>query len=148
MLETVFVYGTLKEGHSNNRLLDDKTVFRVGRASLEAPFLMVDLGAFPGIIKAPEDTPPQSRIRGELYHVSQTVFNSLDMLEGHPDFYKRERVDVTRDDGKAQVVRPWVYILPEEYLVGRDIIETGLWEPTEKELDYYNLSREEAVAAG
>ena len=71
----VFVYGTLKEGFGNHRVLRDSR--KLCDATIEG-FDMISLGAFPGIITG-SDT-----IYGEVYEVTDTsVMRGLDSLEGH-----------------------------------------------------------------
>jgi gamma-glutamylaminecyclotransferase len=109
----VFVYGTLKKNFNNHYLLE-RSKFE-GKATISG-FKMVDLGAFPGAVR----TEDQSVIHGEVYSISLDTLKRLDQLEGHPDFYKRERVSTKY--GQA-----WVYALPELYLENV-VIYTGEWK--------------------
>lgn len=77
----VFVYGTLKSSHGNNRLLGDSRL--MGEAVTEKEFLLTTIG-FPYMI--PKDsiqgyeTHP---VLGEVYEVDDPdVMKSLDRLEG------------------------------------------------------------------
>jgi gamma-glutamylcyclotransferase (GGCT)/AIG2-like uncharacterized protein YtfP len=49
------------------------------------------------------------RIQGELWEVDENTLNRLDMLEGHPNWYKREFVDVSVNRFKYSA---WMYIFP------------------------------------
>lgn len=71
----VFVYGTLRRGHGNHRLLT--TSEYIGVAVLEG-YRMVSLGGFPAIFKGEKD----DVVMGEVYYVTQPVLNDLDRLEG------------------------------------------------------------------
>lgn len=71
----VFVYGTLRRGHGNNRLLRDSDCH--GVAVLEG-YKMVSLGGFPAIFRGEKD----DTVVGEVYEVTKPVLNSLDRLEG------------------------------------------------------------------
>ena len=135
-MTTVFVYGTLKSGHGNHRLLADKRVNYLGRKSLVGPYRMIDLGAFPGVVEIANNSQLSNTIHGELYSVPDDVFMSLDMLEGHPDFYERKRVALEAG-GTTVHPNPWIYLLPRSYLSERKVIDTGLWEPTKDELAFY-----------
>lgn len=113
MSHTVFVYGSLRRGMGNHRFLRDSQF--VGTTVIEDMFRMISLGVFPGLIR--EGDPRQ--IVGEVYQVTDQVFSSLDSLEGHPRFYKREQVD-------TPIGEAWVYVLPDDYQ-DNDPVECGDW---------------------
>lgn len=113
---TVFVYGTLKRGHSNHQLLD-RAEF-LGEAVTKPEFTMLDLGFFPGVIKH-----GRTPIYGEIYRVDQRQFQALDRLEGYPDFYGREQIDIP---GRNET--PWMYILPVKYMGQNTEVDGGIWE--------------------
>jgi len=52
------------------------------------------------------ETEPVVNITGELYMVDQTTFEILDILEGHPKWYKRKQVDIVVDGLEHKA---WVY---------------------------------------
>lgn len=105
MSHRVFVYGTLKQGHGNNRLLRTSTL--IGRCLVKVPFSFVSLGGFPGLVRT--NPPPASRdVGGEVWEVDDVTLGRLDMLEGHPDFY--ERLQIETPFGTA-----WTYTLPDNY---------------------------------
>ena len=102
----VFVYGSLKSGFGNNRLLSDSRL--IGEAiTLDEDYHMISLGGFPGVIYGTK------RIKGEVYQVNNEVFESLDRLEGNGHFYKRELTETILLDnpngGKNHVA--WIYVL-------------------------------------
>lgn len=77
----VFVYGTLKRGYGNHRIL--KNSFFHGVYQTEPNFSLYD-GVFPyAFDKGGEE------IRGELYDVDDETLHRLDMLEGVPYHYNR-----------------------------------------------------------
>ena len=76
--QIVAVYGTLKKGYGNHRLLESSTF--IGSGDVE----VYDCNAF------------------EMY--------DLDLLEGHPRFYKRELTEV-KVNGES--VSAWVYFVPD-----------------------------------
>jgi gamma-glutamylcyclotransferase (GGCT)/AIG2-like uncharacterized protein YtfP len=65
---------------------------------------MLNFGHFPGVI----DSLSGSRVAGELWRVTNTVFAELDLIEGYPDFYTRKMVPT--EHGIA-----WMYYLPERF---------------------------------
>lgn len=102
-MNKVFVYGTLKSGFSNNILITTNPQNKhLGDDVLEG-FQMYNLGVFPIVFHSEENT---DIIRGEVWEVEDSTLNRLDILEGHPTFYKRELVDTAY--GKA-----WIYIFQE-----------------------------------
>lgn len=106
----VFVYGSLKEGYGNHRLLS--TSEKVAEYVTPPIYTLHDLGAFPAVtLKG--DTP----ITGEIYEVNDEVFKRLDMLEGYPHFYDRVEIDTPHGDA-------WMYYL--KVCNDRNIPE-GVW---------------------
>ena len=105
-MEKVFVYGTLKRGHGNHVLLRGSDF----------------LG--PSFSKSPGTT----RVIGELYNVDELTLNHLDMLEGHPTWYKREQinVDYISNEGEMESTKAWLYF-NEEIPTGATIVETGTY---------------------
>ena len=82
----------------------------VGKAKTVHPdYTMIDLGAFPGVIKITTDGEPHAHIQGEVWEINDPVLEQLDGIEGHPDFYERFKVETTQ--GIA-----FMYLLPESYL--------------------------------
>lgn len=85
----VFVYGTLKKGYYNNRLLDGQEF--VSEATTKPKYRLYNLGSFPGLI---EDNETGKAIKGEIWRVEERVIPRLDRLEGHPHFYRREFLEI------------------------------------------------------
>jgi gamma-glutamylcyclotransferase (GGCT)/AIG2-like uncharacterized protein YtfP len=97
----VLVYGTLKRGQGNHRCIADQEF--IGEANTLLPdFQMYHLGGFPGVVKG------TGKIYGEMFRVSEeSLHGPLDGLEGHPDFYKRQIVEVVCN---GKVYDAWMYI--------------------------------------
>jgi len=78
----------------------------------------------PFVSKSPETT----RVMGELYNVDELTLNYLDMLEGHPTWYKREQVgiDYISNKGEMGKVKAWLYF-NEQIPSGATIVETGTY---------------------
>jgi gamma-glutamylaminecyclotransferase len=112
----VFVYGSLRRGFGNSRLLKNADYLGVGQT--EPEFTMLNLGAFPGVIDGGDTS-----ITGEIYDVTPTELRRLDQLEGHPDFYRRTPIELV--DGTEVEV----YLLPDSYLHHYDptMIPSGDW---------------------
>ena len=127
-MSRVFVYGSLKEGHSNHHVL--RGAKYIGRDMILGPFEMVSLGYFPGVLDkgAEADISP---IFGEVYEVDREGLAALDLLEGHPDFYCREKMTTENN------VRVWMYILQDNGDLYTRVPE-GIWQPSADEEEYWN----------
>lgn len=117
MSHFVFVYGTLKKGFGNHRLLEKSRFIR----KAEIPGTMYNLGAFPGI--RPSDS--SSLVAGEIYEVDDPTLDRLDTLEGHPNFYVRRTVDIPGLTHWGK--QAWVYYINPEYITGRSPMAEGVW---------------------
>lgn len=93
----VAVYGSLREGFGNHGFLD--TAKLLGTTKTQPEYKMFSLGAYPAVCTG-GDTP----ITLEVYEVDGDTFESLDRLEGHPEFYCRRQVHT--EFGKA-----WMYMI-------------------------------------
>lgn len=106
----VFVYGTLKRGYRNHRLLtvgyyqgsDQRTVISsLGPATMKGyTLLQIPSGGFPCAVPA-----RGGRVHGELYLVSPDVMRKLDLLEDAPNMYRREAG--WTEDGRLAVIYVW-----------------------------------------
>lgn len=110
----VFVYGTLLAGERNaHRALGARRVNAVAVGTL------YDTGyGFPAFTRTGGTT-----VYGEMLTTDDEGLRSMDRLEGHPRFYRREVIDVLANGMPA---RAWVYImntLPET----AKVIATGNW---------------------
>lgn len=121
----VFVYGSLKNGKGNHRLLSGSKY--LGRCYVEGRHRLLSLGGFPGLVKS-DDLEPQ-KVVGEVYQVNEETLQSLDWLEGHPRFYCREKVPTPFKNA-------WAYFLPAEYL-NKGYPDVGMcWHATADEHDW------------
>jgi gamma-glutamylaminecyclotransferase len=121
----VFVYGTLKEGYGNHRALAGSKA--LGRAVIAGKYSLVDMGWYPGVLDHSADSAfPERRIGGEVYEIDDDTLNTLDMIEGHPSFYCREKVRTPY--GKA-----WAYLLPPRGREHHNKVETTFWRQTDEE---------------
>ena len=102
-MEIVFVYGTLKEGYGNHYLLEKS--IKVSKATTMDKYGMYESG-IPYVIKSENTT----QIKGEVYLVDTQTFSNLDILEGHPIAYRREKIKVLLDDNRKATA--WIYFYP------------------------------------
>lgn len=89
MKTLLFVYGTLKRGERNHRLLADQEF--VGAAAAAPRYRVYDLGPFPGLARDPATG---LAVRGEVFAVSACALAELDDFEGVPDLFVREPIEV------------------------------------------------------
>jgi gamma-glutamylaminecyclotransferase len=101
----LFVYGTLRRGFANHEAYLADAVF-MGDAVTEEGFALF-VEDFPYLVKRPK----VSRIVGELYRVDGPTLKDIDCLEGHPDNYRREQIQVVTDLGVHHWA--WTYFYPE-----------------------------------
>ena len=105
MSTLVFVYGTLKQGHCNHRIMqmDDAAPSELVMRDATIKGDLYDLGPFPAAVES-----KSGKINGEVWDVSNQTVRHLDRLEGHPDFYKRKKVLILGTNWHA-----WAYFMPE-----------------------------------
>lgn len=110
----VFVYGTLKRGFPNHRVMEHAVGEFIGEGVTTAPtFDMTSLGAFPALL--PEG---KFRIIGEVYDVED--ISPLDHLEGYPHFYDRKIVPISCCGLQYGC---WTYFMHD---IPKDIDNTGI----------------------
>lgn len=127
----VFVYGSLKQDKYNNDLLRRVGAKFIGFDYIEGPFCLVDLGPFPAVYGLPhinQDT--KNRVYGELWMTNDEGLAHLDYLEGHPNFYRREKIWTGLMDKRA-----WCYFQVAKEPEGLNNLE--IWRPTTRETEYW-----------
>lgn len=110
--QLVFVYGTLKRGLANHKLL--LTARFEGEAMMEG-IRLYDLGPYPMAIHRP------GLVHGEVYRVDAPVLANLDRLEGVPRLYRREQRALA--DGR----QAWVYLGNEHQVRNVRDLPGGRW---------------------
>jgi len=106
----VFVYGTLKRGFWNHRLLGDQYGPRagvefLGPADTLDDFRMRCVG-FPLIQLANPKPSLTGQVQGEVYRVHPLILRSLDRLEGEGTMYRRQKIALDRE---APVTHAFAY---------------------------------------
>jgi gamma-glutamylcyclotransferase (GGCT)/AIG2-like uncharacterized protein YtfP len=117
------VYGTLRQGFGNHRLLDNEHCEFLGKDITKPELTMISLGGFPGVLPKGSDS-----IVIEVYRVnSSQVEQQLNWLEGHKgkdhpsNFY-----NVTEIETKYGTAN--MYILDNEQYDGRQKVASGDWQ--------------------
>jgi gamma-glutamylaminecyclotransferase len=104
----VFVYGTLKRGGENHRVIAGQRF--VGEARTEAAFRLYQLDGYPGMAAVAEGG---RSIEGELWEVDGPALARLDELEGtESGLYVR---------APLRLLPPHAEIPAETYLYGRSL---------------------------
>ena len=106
--EFLFVYGSLKKGFDNHKLLQ-KYAKRVGKASTVGKFAMYEdsFGNYPYLVKE-----PITKVMGELYEIKRKeLLDKIDEFEGAPEYYQRKKIKVKTHKG---VNLAFVYIREDE----------------------------------
>lgn len=114
MKTLVAVYGSLRQGMGNHRLLEQRASEFLGSERVQG-WRMHSLGAYPFI------TPDESTagIRIEVYEVDETTFARLDGLEGYPNFYNRRMISTSHGDA-------WIYFI-QDNSSSAPVVENGDW---------------------
>jgi len=124
MSHNVFVYGTLRPGHGNNRLLSKAVHIGTGvthPADTYNMFLSHLGGGIPFVVRRSVEENLHNNvsgiITGDLYQVTDEELRRLDALESHPNWYCREEVNIKVAVGEGYLnTTAWMYLLPKHLL--------------------------------
>ncbi|XP_060067944.1 gamma-glutamylaminecyclotransferase-like [Ylistrum balloti] len=91
----IFVYGTLKRGQPNNKLMEgifdgEVTYLGKGVTGKEYPLVIAAAAWNLPCMLAVEGT--GKKIQGDVFEVDEEMLSFLDGFEGHPDFYRRRQI--------------------------------------------------------
>lgn len=124
----IAVYGTLKSGHGNCRLLESSSFIGDGW-TVDPMRLVVD--GLPFLIRGTECLPGTLNVEVEVYAVDEETLAKVDRLEGHPEFYRRQTVAIELSGG--EIIDAEIYCVGAEYdkggpsvaFYGRDLTTGG-----------------------
>lgn len=103
----LFAYGSLKRGKSNHYILENSEY--LGKVFTDKNYTMFIVG-LPYMVKRKNG----GGVEGELYRVDKDTLRILDVLEGHPDFYYRETIQVYDfEDGHMR--EAYAYLHPDTF---------------------------------
>lgn len=106
----IAVYGTLKSGYGNNFLIEDATFVGKGKTTDKYP-LIIRQGGLPFLLNKKDQG---YNVEVEVYLVNKKILRRLDILEGHPEWYRRREISVTIDEIDTPLTA-WIYFGPSEY---------------------------------
>ena len=109
----VAVYGSLRHGLSNHRLLTTSKL--LGTDTL-LNLSMYSLGAYPYVTESTKN----KTVFIEVYAVTSDVFDELDRLEGYPSFYTRKLV-------KTSFGNAWIYYINHFNNTDHEPVQGGDW---------------------
>lgn len=95
----LFVYGSLKKGFDNNRILN-KAIY-ISKAQTVRKFAMYrsEEGDYPYLVK----NKSLYVISGEIYKIKRKdLMQKIDLFEGSPDYYLRESINVKTRSGNKR----------------------------------------------
>jgi len=99
----------------NHILLENEKY--IGPGTTKEEYTFYDLGGFPGAVAGGNNA-----IVGEIYEISGFTLMRLDSLEGHPQFYRRNTINLQGGD------EVYMYILDGGFIKNQEpIIESGDW---------------------
>ncbi len=101
-LDAVFVYGTLKKGGPLHQALGDSRLVHI-TTTKEPKWQLRSTGSYPAMGKG------QGYVSGQVYEVDESVLQHLDWVEGVPNLYKRERVDMVNWPSPV-----WAYVFNQD----------------------------------
>lgn len=122
MKHLLAVYGTLRQGHGNNRLLENSNLLGIQKVP---GFKMYSLGGFPAINKADDD----SSIEIEVYEVtSPNELKNIYRLEGYTgnrdaDGNWYDTTDVKTEFGDAEI-----FYFKGSLEGTRPLVADGVWK--------------------
>lgn len=120
----LFVYGTLKKGCKNHRVLNGIPL----KAKAITNGELINLGPFPGFTPMPANS-NRNPVQGELYEVTDDQLRRFDRFEGVPSLYFRQEIPVIDETGLHEMA--YVYVVTQATIKnfnaeGR-IIPSGEW---------------------
>lgn len=104
--QLVAVYGTLKRGFNNHRLLSRADFIGEG---VTKDLYRLCVSGLPFLIEGISDE--GKNVEVEVYMCNPFEMMALDALEGHPSFYERKMTPIVLSDGETY--NAWVYFVKD-----------------------------------
>lgn len=119
----IFVYGTLKRGFDNESYLKNATFIDRAITVDKYPMILQN-PSFPYLIN---DKGNGHQIKGEVYSIDDEIILKIDELEGTPEHYYREYIDVRLQNGDSIKVETYFCTECKGYEKYEMISEFGNW---------------------
>lgn len=133
----VFVYGSLRKGLSNHKLLLSSEFIDEFTSEEDFQMIYYKTKKFPYLLNDFIINLPTTKIKGEIYKISDNVLRRLDSLESHPDLYKRTLHKFKNQKGDILDALIYILVKPEIILfVKNEITENYFLAETGDWLDY------------
>jgi gamma-glutamylcyclotransferase (GGCT)/AIG2-like uncharacterized protein YtfP len=123
---TLAVYGTLRQGFGNNRLLSRATYLGYGN-TLGGGWRMYCNGAFPYAVQSYDIDDEADDIAVELYEVDDDTLSTCNKLEGFPGWYDRTSVLCAYSDalGRVRTTNALLYYMHQDQLERRYVVRVS-----------------------
>lgn len=115
----LFVYGTLKRGGTRHPPLASQRF--LGECHTTPHYGLYLFGTYPGLKRCPEGG---QVVHGELFEVDASLRQWLDLVEGAPDWFQLDTVEIVGQPGPV-----WAYYYQMDP-GGNPRIASGRWDPT------------------
>jgi gamma-glutamylaminecyclotransferase len=124
MSKLVAVYGTLKRGYGNHRVMQMDDGIFIAEALTVLPYKMYGGVGFPRVVEELRDDDIQVRV--EVFECDEV--ENMDRLEGHPNFFERKEIEVYVPgmDGE-ELMTAWMYFHPPIGSGYGELQEDGEW---------------------
>lgn len=117
----IAVYGSLRQGMGNHRLMGNSTL--IGKGLMVDRATMFSNGGFPILSFSIQQEKP---ILAEVYQVDDPrTQQDLDRLEGYPEWYTRTEREFILHDGST--VTAWIYHQDKDFRERLPVVESGDW---------------------
>ena len=112
---TLFIYGTLKRGSPQNRLLTGQQF--LGTAETLPQYRLYENGLYPCLV---HDQDHGTTVHGELWTVTEQTLASIDEYEGAPSVFSRQPIAIAGQEAPV-----WAYFFLGDVSSFRDC--GGTW---------------------
>ena len=111
-IENVFVYGTLKQGHANNGLMETSEL--IEQEAYVKNMSLINARAYPFAIDK-----ENSFVLGELYRIPKQRMALLDLLESYPTMYNRKKLKIYEVRTGYRIGTAWIYFVDDKNSIER-----------------------------
>ena len=114
-MKLLFVYGSLRKGCGNHCFLENSSY--LGNFVTSPEYTMQSMGAFPAVVEGGD-----TEIVGEVWGVSEPVYEAIERLEGYPSFYNRKPLETPYGQAEMYFVEGH-----DKYGQRLPVVDSGNW---------------------